>query len=511
MGEVHVGELENSAHGSWGLGRRGFALVLILGILLAYPETGNSAPRCQINGASKLQGPVDGSIDMIGGSLDLTRGCDPEPPVPPPSPSAIQGPGTDNNGTYTLTWGTAWRANSYQLQRKLNSGSWSTIQNTSSTSRNESSLADGTYSYRVRACNAGGCSSYTSTKTVVVTSAPPTPSTIQGPGTDNDGTFALSWGNAAGATSYELQRNLNGGSWSTVQSTSATSRNESSLADGTYNYRVRACNAGGCSSYTSTKTVVVTSPPPPPPPDSPAPPNDPGPSASSDQLGATEGTFRVDESGSATYALPLSIASGTAGVAPSVSLNYSSSARNGIAGMGWSVSGLSAISRCRQTLEQDRNALPISWTATDRFCLNGKRLILDTGSYGAAGSTYRTEVDSGVVVTAVGQESGEPDYFKVVGEDGSTSHYGRTDNNAAGNAELKAGQRTYTWGIRKFEDSVGNAIWFDYESGSSSLLIQDILYAYGSNDGPAGENARVNFVYETRSDVISSFVGGYEF
>lgn len=44
----------------------------------------------------------------------------------------------------------------------------------------------------------------------------------------------------------------------------------------------------------------------------------------SDRVGATAGQFRVDESGAATYSVPLLTVPGTAGVTPEVALAYSS-------------------------------------------------------------------------------------------------------------------------------------------------------------------------------------------
>ena len=245
---------------------------------------------------------------------------------------------------------------------------------------------------------------------------------------------------------------------------------------------------------------------------SPAAASDPGTSVVSDELGTTEGVFRVDESGAATYIVRISAAAGTAGVAPQISLNYSSASRNGVAGMGWSIGGLSAVSRCRQTREQDHEVTAITWTAEDRFCLDGQRLLLESGaSYGAPGSTYRTEIESGAVVEAVGSVNGEPNYFVVRREDGSVSSYGRTADDSDESAKLKGGSSTLTWGIRRFEDSAGNPIWFEYETGSSALRISNIRYAYGSNPGPGAQNARIEFVYEGRADVVSGYVAGYLF
>jgi hypothetical protein len=103
------------------------------------------------------------------------------------------------------------------------------------------------------------------------------------------------------------------------------------------------------------------------------------------RVGATSGSFQVDESGSATYSIPILTAPGSGGVAPQISLDYSSRDGNSIAGLGWSIGGQSAITRCGQTLVQDGSTAErgITLTYNDRFCLDGERLMLisDGASY----------------------------------------------------------------------------------------------------------------------------------
>ena len=100
----------------------------------------------------------------------------------------------------------------------------------------------------------------------------------------------------------------------------------------------------------------------------------------SDAVSATAAEFRVDESGAATYSVPLYTVPGTAGVKPSVSLVYSSQGGYGPIGKGWSLSGLSSIARCRATREAgdfigaatpDGAPRPINFSATDRSAWMG--------------------------------------------------------------------------------------------------------------------------------------------
>ena len=65
--------------------------------------------------------------------------------------------------------------------------------------------------------------------------------------------------------------------------------------------------------------------------------------------GRTRGYASVSDTGQASYSIPLYTPPGTNGVAPQLSLNYSHGAGNGLFGVGWSLSGLSGISRCAST------------------------------------------------------------------------------------------------------------------------------------------------------------------
>ncbi|MCK7598028.1 FG-GAP-like repeat-containing protein [Microbulbifer sp. CAU 1566] len=222
-------------------------------------------------------------------------------------------------------------------------------------------------------------------------------------------------------------------------------------------------------------------------------------------VGTLPGNFRVNESGAATYQIPLSLPAGTSGVVPELSLSYSSQNGNGVLGHGWALGGLSAITRCRQTLGQDGKALPITWSSEDRFCLDGQRLLVVDGEYGAPGSLYRTEIDSFALVKAHQGSAGHPGYFTVERKDGSISYYGK-----AGNARQTTGKGTLSWAISTLEDSARNRIEFFYDSNGGQK-IDEIRYAYSDLSGDRDSRsygASVVFEYENRVDYISGYTAG---
>ncbi len=150
----------------------------------------------------------------------------------------------------------------------------------------------------------------------------------------------------------------------------------------------------------------------------------------------------------------------------------------------------------------DGHAASITWSSEDRFCLDGQRLILETGSaYGAVGATYKTEIDSFATITSIDGTLGHPDYFIMKSKDGSTSEYGRTTNASFDNTR----DQTLNWAVSKFSDNVGNKIDFSYITTTHSQRISRIDYGSESVNHSA-----IVFQYQTRpEDRIYSYMAGF--
>src|SRR5262245_43843546 len=104
--------------------------------------------------------------------------------------------------------------------------------------------------------------------------------------------------------------------------------------------------------------------------------------------GSTPGSFRVTEGGAAEYRIPIRVPPGVAGLEPELALVYNSQAGNGLLGVGWQLEGLSAITRCPRTVAQDGVRRGIKYDSSDRYCLDGQRLVAVAGSYGENGTEY---------------------------------------------------------------------------------------------------------------------------
>src|SRR5262249_1513998 len=72
--------------------------------------------------------------------------------------------------------------------------------------------------------------------------------------------------------------------------------------------------------------------------------------------GRMTGVAGVASTGAGTYAIPLDLPGGINQMTPRLSLVYSSTAAPGFFGPGWTLSGLSAITRCNSTKAQNGTA-----------------------------------------------------------------------------------------------------------------------------------------------------------
>lgn len=292
-------------------------------------------------------------------------------------------------------------------------------------------------------------------------------------------------------------------------------------ATGVYTVEVTADDGENTSEPVEFVWTVLSSPDVADPDDPPAPADPPFISNSivedSSRVGATSGEFRVDQSGSATYSIPILTAPGSGGLEPKIGLNYSSQDGNGVVGVGWSIGGLSAITRCGQTLAQDGSAAEpgITLTENDRFCLDGERMMLISNhDYGESGAQYRLERDTIVKIVSNGSAGNGPQSFTVWRKDGTVTQYGGTENSRIQARTLDDEATVLIWAQNRISDSASNYIDFNYEemAGSAGDPIEYVLTEvnYTGNSGINQPTyAQILFEYDTdRSDVTERSVAG---
>ncbi|MFM9880348.1 MAG: FG-GAP-like repeat-containing protein [Burkholderiaceae bacterium] len=218
--------------------------------------------------------------------------------------------------------------------------------------------------------------------------------------------------------------------------------------------------------------------------------------------------FGVSPSGAATYSIPIQVPPGVAGLQPKLSLEYNSQSGNGILGMGWNLSGLSAITRCPKTMATDAVRGSVNYNTEDRFCMDGQRLMINVSTYGAAGSEYRTEIDTFSRITAVGAAAGNsangPEYFKVQTKAGLTMEYGATSDSRIEAVKSTGSNATWSantvrvWALNKVTDAVGNSMTVGYLKDAGQFYPLNLTYA----------GNQVQFNYQSRNDTSTAYHAG---
>jgi RHS repeat-associated protein len=217
------------------------------------------------------------------------------------------------------------------------------------------------------------------------------------------------------------------------------------------------------------------------------------------------GQFDVSQ-GIASYTIPIQAAPGTAGIVPRLSLNYASDRGDGIVGYGWSLSGLPTIVRCPRTLAQDNVHGSVNYDSNDRYCFGGQRLVAVSGSYGANGTEYRTEIDSFIKVISYGSAGNGPSYFKAWTKSGEIMEFGNTTDSkilAVGNSTARV------WAVDKISDLKGNYYTATYINDQSNGQFYPTRIDYTGNAaaGVSPYNS-LQFVYKTRADVAPVYQAG---
>jgi RHS repeat-associated protein len=231
-------------------------------------------------------------------------------------------------------------------------------------------------------------------------------------------------------------------------------------------------------------------------------------------VGRTVGDFAVSRTGSATYSIPIAVPPGVAAIQPSLAIVYQSGGDDGLLGVGWNLSGLSQIGRCKRTVAQDGINGAVTMTAADFFCLDGNRLRMTSGTtYGAANTTYQTELEQFSKVTSYGVAGTGPSYFILQGKNGLTYEYGRTTDSRIESTASGYTTTARVWLLNKVTDRDGNAMTFTYledgAAGNGSYRPSQVDYTSNSTAGLTAVY-RVKFFWDTRpaSDNPTQYVAG---
>jgi RHS repeat-associated protein len=234
------------------------------------------------------------------------------------------------------------------------------------------------------------------------------------------------------------------------------------------------------------------------------------PAAAIAAIGRTSGTAAVSPTGAANYTIPLWSPPGSAGMGVPLAIQYDSSRENGLLGMGFALAGFSSVARCEKTIAQDGAAAAVLRVTADGYCLDGQRLRLDSGTYGSAGSVYRTEIESFAKVTATFAGTQGPAVFEARTKDGLILEYG---GSTSSRIEFNGSAIVREWALNAVRDRAGNRIDFTYiEDGSPNggYRPSEITYTANVAAGLSTPPYKIKFFYEaaTRPDPVYAHFGG---
>ncbi len=236
--------------------------------------------------------------------------------------------------------------------------------------------------------------------------------------------------------------------------------------------------------------------------------------APSEPYGTLSGTFSVDGNGAATYIVPIELPPGTNGVAPNLSLTYNSHHGNGYVGMGWALNGISAITRCSYTVNQDSSTefrrVGVTLTEADHFCLDGIKLVAVQGNYGENNTVYHTEKETWTKIVSYGQCGNGPCYFEAYNKDGARLDFGTTTGTTGSRILAEGSNTVRVWSIAKYTDLNGNYTQVTYTNNDQTngeYYPSRIDYT-GHNTPTLTECSQrcVQFEYESRNDAMPSWV-----
>jgi RHS repeat-associated protein len=231
--------------------------------------------------------------------------------------------------------------------------------------------------------------------------------------------------------------------------------------------------------------------------------------------------------GTGNFSVPIAVPAGRAGVAPQLSLGYSTGSGNGPFGLGWQLSLPGVSRRTSRGVPRYVDAIVpgMGGLRADVFVLSGAEdLVPVEGSYpGRVRYRPRTE---GLFARIEHVRDFSGNYWEVRGKDGLFTRYGTprpagadaTWNDPAAVADPGDPSRVFGWRITGTQDALGNLIRYEYlpdqglEQGRqwNHPLIARISYAdYGDRAAPSFL-VEVDFEYELRPDPFSDYRSGFE-
>ena len=195
--------------------------------------------------------------------------------------------------------------------------------------------------------------------------------------------------------------------------------------------------------------------------------------------------------GGVTYSVPIEVAPGRGNLKPELSITYNSQSGNDALGYGWSIGGLSAISKVSKNLYYNSTVAPVSLSTGDALMLDGMRLL-------PTGVANQFEPERGNMRITGNVYNGDYRSFTVEYPNGMVGTYGFPTGTV----------KQLAFPITRLTDALGNYMDFTYEQVDNRYYVTKI--SYGAHTSSPTHLAEVVFTYASRPDVTFGYEGGKE-
>ena len=215
-------------------------------------------------------------------------------------------------------------------------------------------------------------------------------------------------------------------------------------------------------------------------------------------VGSLKGAFGVGDMGNATYSVPISVPNG-GGFEPQLAVNYNSAMSGyGLFGYGFELYGISVITREGANKFLDGEVKGVTYTSSDNYTLDGKRLILQSGKHSCDGAVYTLYGEPQTMVTFHGtyDEKNPNFWFEVKKINGIVYQYGNTDSSRMRYTNKNGKTHVASWYVNRAEDRHGNVITYNYVRGGLKLYPTSIVYGENTRKS-RGISCKVQFNYTT--------------
>ncbi|RMG68190.1 MAG: hypothetical protein D6722_12105, partial [Bacteroidetes bacterium] len=155
-------------------------------------------------------------------------------------------------------------------------------------------------------------------------------------------------------------------------------------------------------------------------------------------------------------------------------LHYNSNGGNGMLGMGWSLTGLGAVTRY--------TGGGIRYDASDRFIGPDGVLVASSGGFRGR--------ENGSTLYQLQGNPANPDGFIALSADKTKYYYGMTPD-----SRISSTRGAYAWALSKVEDVNGRSYTIEYLQDQGAWYVQKI-----SSYSDIGENILVILNYTERPD-----------